>query len=73
MVKEIPELMNKRFRVSVIDLNKVKENLQLTEEKDSKDLWDFANAGAVEHDLEKARVSGFQFLMENKYFENKEF
>ncbi|MFR5329321.1 MAG: hypothetical protein ACLTFV_24430 [[Clostridium] innocuum] len=61
MVKEIPELMSKRLRVSVVDLNKVKENLQLAEDKDSKDLWDFANAGAVEQDLEKARVSGFQY------------
>ena len=73
MIKEIPELMNKGLRVSVVDLNKVKENLQLTEDKDSKDLWDFANAGAVEQNLEKARVSGFQYLMKNQYFLDKEF
>lgn len=73
MVKEIPELMSKKLKVSVVDLNTVKENLQLAEDKDSKDLWDFANAGAVEQDLEKARVSGFQYLMKNQYFLGKDF
>lgn len=71
MLKEIPELLNQGFRVSAIDLNEVKQALHLSEDVESKDLWDFANAGASETDLRKNTKTGFHFLIQHQYLTEK--
>lgn len=67
MIKEVPELLKKGFQVSVVDLSKVKERMRLNDEVESKDLWDFANAGVKEEDLSSVKKNGTEFLFENKY------
>ncbi len=67
MVKEVPELLKKGFQVSVVDLSKVKERMRLSDEIESKDLWDFANVGVKEEDLSAVKKTGTEFLFENKY------
>ena len=67
MIKEVPELLKKGFQVSVVDLSKVKERMRLSDEVESKDLWDFANAGVKEEDISSVKKTGTEFLFENKY------
>lgn len=67
MIKEVPELLKKGFQVSVVDLSKVKERMRLNDEIESKDLWDFANAGVKEEDISSVKKTGTEFLFENKY------
>lgn len=73
MLKEIPELLKQGFTVSAIDLNEVKESMELPEQVESKDLWDFANAGVTPEDLRSNTMSAFHFILNNLYFENKNF
>ena len=50
-----------------VDLSKVKERMRLSDEVESKDLWDFANAGVKEEDISSVKKTGTEFLFENKY------
>lgn len=72
MIKEAPELMKQGFTVSIVDLGKVQERLQLSQDIPSKDLWDIANANGTVQDLQAVKQSGFVFLIENKYFADKD-
>lgn len=63
MIKYIPELLKQGFKVNVIDISKIG------------DYKDFGNLG--ENDIEfmevqKAKTSGFSFLLDYKYFKNKD-
>lgn len=71
MIKEVPELLKKGFKVSVVDLSKVKERMHLNDDIESKDLWDFANAGVKEEDISSVKKTGTEFLFENKYLKEE--
>lgn len=64
MLKEIPMLIKQGVNVNVIDLSSYPANC--------KDLWDIANSNEKLVELEKHKVSGFTYLMDHKYFANKE-
>lgn len=72
MLKEIPELLKDGFKVSAVDLAEVKRNMNLPDDIDTKDLWDFANAGITSEILTKNTVSAFHFMLSNQYFKDKE-
>lgn len=64
MLKEIPKLIKQGVNVNVIDLSSYPANC--------KDLWDIANSNESLVELEKHKVSGFSYLMDHKYFANKD-
>lgn len=63
MLKRIPELLDKNIRVSVIDISKI---------GNYKDFGDLLTENKNYLDVQKARVSGFQFLLEHQYFKDLE-
>ena len=63
MLKRIPELLDKNIRVSVIDISKT---------GNYKDFGDLLTENKNYLDVQKARVSGFHFLLEHQYFKDLE-
>ena len=63
MLKRIPELLDKNIRVSVIDISKI---------GNYKDFGDLLTENKNYLDIQKARVSGFHFLLEHQYFKDLE-
>ena len=64
MLDKIPELLKKNIKVSVIDISKF---------GDIKDFGDLGDTELTMVDILKQKQSGFSFLLEYKYFENKNY
>ncbi len=64
MLENIPKLLSEGFKVNVIDISKLG------------DYKDFGRLGEKEipyMEIQKAKTSGFSFLLDYKYFKDKEF
>jgi len=64
MLDKIPELLKKNIKVSVIDISKF---------GDIKDFGDLGDTELTMIDILKQKQSGFSFLLEYKYFKNKNY
>ena len=63
MIKYIPELLIQGFRVDVIDISQI---------GDYKDFGELGENNISFMEVQKTKVSGFSFLMDNKYFKDKD-
>lgn len=72
MIRELPELIRKGFRVSVVPLDKVEQQLPLNDSRKYKDLWDFADSGIKEENLGRVQLSGLRYLLEYKYLAGRQ-
>lgn len=64
MLEKIPELLKKNIKVSVIDISKF---------GDIKDFGDLGDTNLTMVDISKQKQSGFSYLLEYKYFGNKNY
>lgn len=64
MIEQIPMLLNKGFKVDVLDISKLGEY---------KDFGDLGNTNLKYMDIQKYKTSGFSYLLDNKYFLNSEY
>ena len=64
MVNQIPKLLNQGFRVYVIDISQLGEY---------KDFGDLGNSNLKYMDIQKYKTSAFTFILNKKYFKNKDF
>lgn len=64
MLNKIPELLSNNFDVSVLDISKL---------GNYKDLGELSETNITRESVYSAKVSGFTFLMDKKYFNNKDF
>lgn len=63
MLKNIPRLLEKDFNIHVIDISKL---------GNYKDFGDLGNSDLKYMDIQKYKISGFDYLLDNKYFINLE-
>lgn len=64
MINKIPELLKKGFKVEVLDISKL---------GNYKDFGDLGNSELSREDIQKAKMSSFDFMMDYYYFRNKEY
>lgn len=62
MIRTIPELLKKGFLVNVLDISKVGSY---------KDFGDLSENNIPYEDIIKGKISGFSFLLDHKYFNDK--
>ncbi len=63
MIKYIPELLQQNFKVNVIDISKI---------GDYKDFGKLSEVGISYMEIQKVKTSGFSFILDYKYFKDKE-
>lgn len=63
MIRYIPELLQQGFKINVIDISKI---------GDYKDFGKLSEIGISYMEVQKVKVSGFSFILDYKYFKDKE-
>lgn len=64
MIRIIPELLNEKLDVNVLDISKLDGKY--------KDFGDLLESNIKREDIYKTKISAFIFLLENKYLQDKE-
>lgn len=64
MIRLIPELLQQDFKVDVLDISKI---------GNYKDFGDLSKSDIEFMDIQHSKISGFTFLLNYKYFKDKEF